>query len=50
MFRTMSVTGSMMPGIVENSWSTPSILMEVTELPSIEDKRIRLREFPNVTP
>ena len=29
----------MMPGIEENSWVTPSIFMEVTAAPRIEDKK-----------
>ena len=36
------------PGIVENSWSTPSMRIEVTEAPGIEESRVRRRELPRV--
>ena len=31
------------PGIVENSWSTPSIRMLVTEAPGMLDRSVRRR-------
>src|SRR5438876_8982295 len=36
--RMMSVTSSVMPGIVENSCRTPSILTETTAAPDNEDR------------
>ena len=50
MFKTIWVTSSFTPGRVENSCSTPSILMEVTAAPGIEDSRVRRRELPKVYP
>ena len=47
-FRMMSVTSSVTPGTVENSCSTPSILMLVTAAPGIEESRVRRIEFPIV--
>ena len=44
----MSVTSSLTPGTVENSWSTPSIRMLVTAAPGIEDSRVRRSELPMV--
>ncbi len=44
----MSMTSSVTPGTVENSCSTPSILMLVTAAPGIEDSRLRRTEFPIV--
>ena len=44
----MSVTSSMTPGTVENSCSTPSILMLVTAAPGIEESRVRRTELPIV--
>ena len=49
-FRTISVTSSLMPGMVVNSCWTPDILMEVTAVPGREDSRIRRRELPKVVP
>ena len=49
-FKTISVTSSLIPFIDVNSWRTPSTCMLVTAAPLIEDKRIRLKEFPNVRP
>src|SRR5271154_1396434 len=48
--RTISVTDSSTPESVENSWETPSIRIEVTAEPSMDDKRIRRKELPKVTP
>ena len=48
--RTISVTSSLTPGMVENSCWTPAILMEVAAVPGSEDSRIRLRELPKVVP
>ena len=49
-FNTISVTSSRTPLIDVNSCKTPSICIDVTAVPLIEDKRIRLREFPKVKP
>ena len=46
----MSVTSSRTPFIEVNSCKTPSIWIEVTAVPLIEDKRILLSEFPSVSP
>ena len=43
-----SVTSSLTPSIVENSCSTLSILMLVTEAPGIEDSSVRRSELPSV--
>src|SRR2546428_14059942 len=48
--RMMSVTSSEMPGIVENSCRTPSILTETTAAPDNEDCKTRRRELPTVLP
>src|ERR1035438_1036985 len=48
--RMMSVTSSATPATVENSCSTPSILMLVTAAPGIEESRVRRIEFPIVYP
>ena len=50
MLRTISVTSSFTPGIVENSWRTPSILMEVTATPGSEESNTLLKLFPSVVP
>ena len=42
-FSTISVTSSTIPGIVENSWSTPSIFTDVIANPSNEDRRTLLK-------
>ena len=47
-FRTMSVTSSAQPGIVENSWFTPSIFTDEIAAPSIEESRTRRSELPIV--
>ena len=49
-FKTISVTSSLTPLIDVNSCKTPSICIEVTAAPLIDDKRILLKEFPNVNP
>ena len=46
--RITSVTSSLTPSMVENSWSTLSILMLVTDAPGIEESRVRRRELPSV--
>src|SRR5690606_4673855 len=46
----MSVVSSTTPLIVENSCNTPSILTVVTAAPGSDERRIRLRELPSVTP
>ena len=46
----ISVTSSLTPGTVENSWRTPSILIEFTATPGREDNNILLRAFPIVIP
>ena len=48
--RTISVTSSLMPGMVENSCCTPAILMEVTAVPGRDESRMRRRELPRVVP
>src|SRR4051794_31126537 len=50
MFRTICVTSSLTPGIVENSWYTSRIWIEVTAAPSRDDSRTRRRALPRVTP
>src|SRR5215469_11289070 len=49
-FKMMSVTSSETPGTVENSCSTPSILMLVTAAPGMEESSVRRIEFPIVYP
>ena len=46
--RTMSVTSSVTPLIVENSCATPSMRTEVTAAPESEASSTRRSEFPNV--
>ena len=46
--RTMSVTSSVTPLIVENSCATPSIRTEVTAAPARLASSTRRSEFPNV--
>ena len=48
--RTISVTSSFTPGMVENSCCTPAILIEVTAVPGRDESRMRRRELPNVVP
>ena len=45
-FSTISVTSSTIPGIVENSWSTPSIFTEVIAKPSSDDNNTLLSALP----
>ena len=47
-FRTMSVTSSLTPEIVENSCATPSIRTLVTAAPASEESSTRRSELPNV--
>ena len=47
-FRTMSVTSSLTPRIVENSCATPSILTLVTAAPASDESSTRRSELPNV--
>ena len=49
-FKTISVTSSLTPLIDVNSCKTPSICIEVTAAPLIDDSKILLRELPNVSP
>ena len=49
-FKTISVTSSLTPLIDVNSCSTPSIWIEVTAAPLIEDNKILLSELPSVNP
>ncbi len=46
--RTMSVTSSLTPVIVENSWATPSMRTLVTAAPASEESSTRRSELPNV--
>ena len=46
--RTMSVTSSLTPLIVENSWATPSMRTLVTAAPASDDSSTRRSELPNV--
>ena len=47
-FRTMSVTSSVTPLIVENSWATPSMRTEVTAAPASDASSTRRSELPKV--
>ena len=49
-FKTISVTSSLTPFIEVNSCSTPSICIDVTAAPLIEDNKILLNELPKVKP
>ena len=49
-FKTISVTSSLTPLIEVNSCNTPSIWIDVTAAPLIDDNKILLKEFPNVKP
>ena len=44
----MSVTSSLTPGTVVNSCSTPSIRIDVTAAPGMEESRVRRIELPIV--
>ncbi len=48
MLRMTSVMSSLTPGTVLNSCSTPSMRIEVTAAPGMEDSRVRRRELPRV--
>src|SRR3954468_24774927 len=48
--RTMSVTSSVTPLIVENSWATPSMRTLVTAAPASELRSTRRSELPKVYP
>ena len=49
-FKSMFITSSATPSIVENSCNTPSIFASTTHEPGIEDRIILLKAFPNVWP
>src|SRR6266487_3878368 len=49
-FMTSSTTSSLTPGIVVNSCRTPSILIDVTAAPGMDDSRVRRSELPRVYP
>ena len=46
--RMMSVTSSLTPSMLENSWATPSIRTLVTAAPESELSRTRRSELPKV--
>ena len=46
--RMTSVTSSFTPWMDENSCRTPSILMDVTAAPGMDDSRVRRSELPRV--
>ena len=48
MLRIRSVTSSLTPGTVVNSCRTPSMRMDVTAAPGIEERSVRRRELPRV--
>ncbi len=48
--RRTSVVSSTTPGIVENSWSTPSTVTKVMAAPGMEANRTRRRALPRVVP
>ena len=49
-FNIISVTSSFTPVIDVNSCRTPSMRMEVTAAPTIDESSILLNEFPIVVP
>ena len=49
-FNTISVTASLSRLIEVNSCRTPSIWIEVTAVPLIDESNILLKELPNVKP
>ena len=49
-FNTISVTSSLTPLIEVNSCKTPSIWIDVTAAPLIDDNKILLSELPKVNP
>jgi len=48
MLRMISVTSSLTPDTVVNSWSTPSIRIEVTAAPGMDESSVRRSELPRV--
>ena len=48
MLRMIWATSSLTPGIVRNSWGTPSMRTLVTAAPGMEDSSVRRRELPSV--
>ena len=46
----MSVTSSLTPGMLENSWATPSIRTLVIAAPFSDESRTRRRLLPYVYP
>ena len=46
----MSVTSSLTPAMVANSWRASSKRIEVTAAPGIDDSSVRRRELPSVWP
>src|SRR6266496_3360952 len=50
MLRMMSVTSSLTPGMLENSCRTPSIFIDVTAAPGMDDSSVRRSELPSVYP
>ena len=49
-FKIISVTSSLTPAIVENSWTTPFIFIEVIAAPCKEESKTLLRVLPSVKP
>ncbi len=49
-FKMMSVTSSVTPAIVSNSWSASSKRTVVIAAPGIDDSRVRRSELPMVYP
>ena len=49
-FIIISVTSSLTPSMVENSWSTPLILIDVIAVPWSEERRTLLKALPRVVP
>ena len=50
MLRRISVTSSLMLGIAENSWATPSMDTDVMAAPLSDESRTRRSELPSVVP
>jgi hypothetical protein len=48
MLRMISVTSSLAPLTVLNSCSTPSMRMDVTAAPGMDESSVRRRELPSV--
>ena len=49
-FKIIIATSSLTPGIVVNSWYTPSALIENTAAPGNEEINTRLNALPKVIP